>query len=421
MSNTQDTDERPVYEIPAHNLPMLQAKLDEMNRRAVKLGCEPTVLKIVGEFDVERKREGTGIKYTVHYLKVEVAGQTPKLNGWQLMAAIEMQPSGENLVRCVPGKTVPESYRTTDTHCDHCHTERFRKEVFVLNHDDGRWAQVGRSCIADFLGHVSVENICGRAAWDLDLAEELGEASDESYSGRGETVVAITEFVAATAICIRRLGWLSRTKAAKMGEFGPPSTSGVAWQICTSNDSHTKRLIDESSLFVEKRDIELAEESLAWGRSHPTTGVADYLYNLGVACRLDYVTWKTCGLVASVVAAYLREKERVGEMGLQAKKKPSEHVGVVGERQGFAAVTVKSLRSFESPFGVKTLCRFETTEGDTLVWWCSGNCDWLEEDKVLDITGTVKKHGEYKGWLQTELSRVAAGLPKAKKAKKAVK
>jgi len=156
MSNTQTTDERPVYEIPAHNLPTLQSKLDEMNRRAAKLGCEPTVLKIVGEFDVERKREGTGIKYSVKYLRVEVAGQTPKLNGWQLMAAIERQESGENLVRCVPGKTVPESYRNTDTHCDHCNTIRFRKEVFVLQHDDGRWAQVGRPCIADFLGHVSV-------------------------------------------------------------------------------------------------------------------------------------------------------------------------------------------------------------------------------------------------------------------------
>ncbi len=418
MSNTQTTDERSVYEIPAHNLPMLQSKLDEMNRRAVKLGCEPTVLKVVGEFDVERKREGTGIKYTVHYLKVEVAGQTPKLNGWQLMAAIERQESGENLVRCVPGKTVPESYRKTDTHCDHCHTERYRKEVFILQHDDGRWAQVGRSCIADFLGHVSVENICGRAAWDLDLAEELGDAGDESYGGRGETVVSITEFVAATAICVRRLGWLSRTKAQELGEFGPPSTSFVAWQICTTNDSNTKRLIEESSLFVEKRDIELAEESLAWGRSHGTEGVADYIYNLGVACRLDYVTWKTCGLVASVIAAYLREKERIGEMNLKAKRKPSAHVGVVGERQGFAGVTVESLKYIESDYGVKTLCRFETAECDTLIWWCSGDSDWLKEGETLDITGTIKKHAEYRGWLQTELSRVAAGLPKAKTPRK---
>ncbi len=421
-TNDTTTEDRPIYEIPATNLSALQAKLDEMNRRAVKLGCEPTTLKIVEEFEVERRREHTRIKYMVKYYKVEVVGQSPKLNGWKLLACIERQPSGENLVRTVPGETVPESYRTTDTHCDHCHTARFRKEVFILKHDDGRHAQVGRSCIADFLGHVSVENICGRAAWEFSLAEEMSEAGDESYGSRVETTVEMMEFVSATAICVRRLGWLSRTKAAEMDTGygqGPMSTSGIAWTICTSHDRNTLEMIEESSLFAEERDMEIAAEAIAWARGLGTTGVGDYIYNLGVAVRLDVVTWKTSGIVASVIAAYLREKERVGELGMKAKRKPSEHVGVVGERQGFAAVTVKSLKYIESQFGVKTLCKFETTEGNTLIWWCSGNSEWLKEGETLDITGTVKKHNDYKGWLQTELSRVAAGLPKPKKVKKA--
>jgi len=421
-TNDTTTEDRPIYEIPATNLSALQAKLDEMNRRAVKLGCEPTTLKIVEEFEVERRREHTRIKYMVKYYKVEVVGQSPKLNDWKLLACIERQPSGENLVRTVPGETVPESYRTTDTHCDHCHTARFRKEVFILKHDDGRHAQVGRSCIADFLGHVSVENICGRAAWEFSLAEEMSEAGDESYGSRVETTVEMMEFVSATAICVRRLGWLSRTKAAEMDTGygqGPMSTSGIAWTICTSHDRNTLEMIEESSLFAEERDMEIAAEAIAWARGLGTTGVGDYIYNLGVAVRLDVVTWKTSGIVASVIAAYLREKERVGELGMKAKRKPSEHVGVVGERQGFAAVTVKSLKYIESQFGVKTLCKFETTEGNTLIWWCSGNSEWLKEGETLDITGTVKKHNDYKGWLQTELSRVAAGLPKPKKVKKA--
>ncbi len=418
MSNndtTTDNDTDNVYEIPAHNLPALQSKLDEMNRRAVKLGCEPITLNIIGEFEVTRKREFTGVKYKVRMVKIVVVGQTPKLNGWQLMAAIERQESGENLVRCVPGKTVPESYRKTDTHCDHCHTVRYRKEVFVLTHDDGRWAQVGRSCIADFLGHHSVENICGRAAWDMDLADELGSAEDEGYGGsRGETLVSMLEFVAATAICVRRLGWLSKTKAAEMGEGGPMPTSSVAWRICTSNDRYTKDFVDQEKLFVEDRDMELAGEAIAWGQSHGTEGVSDYLYNLGVACRLEFVNYKTSGIVASVIAAYLREKE---QLVAKAKKAPSKHVGTVGDRQGFTGVTVESLKYIESDYGVKTLCRFKTADGDTLIWWAS-NSEWLKEGETVDFTGTIKKHTEYKGWLQTELSRVAAGLPKAKTPRK---
>jgi hypothetical protein len=104
-------------------------------------------------------------------------------------------------------------------------------------------------------------------------------------------------------------------------------------------------------------------------------------------------------------------------MGLKAKK-VSAHVGVVGERQGFAALTVKSLKYIESQFGVKTLCKFEDEAGNVLIWWCSGNSEWLKEGEVVDITGTVKKHNDFKGWLQTELSRVAEGLPKAKAPRK---
>ena len=277
-TNDTTTEDRPIYEIPATNLPALQAKLNEMNRRAVKLGCEPTTLKIVEEFEVERRREHTRIKYMVKYYKVEVVGQSPKLNGWKLLACIERQPSGENLVRTVPGETVPESYRTTDTHCDHCHTARFRKEVFILKHDDGRHAQVGRSCIADFLGHVSVENICGRAAWEFSLAEEMSEAGDESYGSRVETTVEMMEFVSATAICVRRLGWLSRTKAAEMDTGygqGPMSTSGIAWTICTSHDRNTLEMIEESSLFAEERDMEIAAEAIAWGSNSAKSSSID--------------------------------------------------------------------------------------------------------------------------------------------------
>ena len=76
------------------------------------------------------------------------------------------------------------------------------------------------------------------------------------------------------------------------------------------------------------------------------------------------------------------------------------------------------MKYIESQFGVKTLCKFEDEAGNVLIWWCSGNSEWLKEGEVVDITGTVKKHNDFKGWLQTELLRVAEGLPKAKAPRK---
>lgn len=408
------------YHVPAHNWEMLQAKIGEMNRRAARLGCEPITLRIVDEYEVERKRERSKIKCKVRYFRVEATGQTPKLKGWRLMAAVEKQETGENILRCVPGVTLPESFRTTDAHCDHCKSDRRRKEVFILQHDDGRYAQVGRQCIADFLGRQSVEHICGMAEWDFNLSKELDEAGDEDYCGhRGETVVNMTEYVTAAAICVRRLGWISRSKAAEWGgdEGGPQASSDSAWDICTRHDHIVAEWIVKNELYPEERDEKLAAEAIAWARALPTQGVPEYIYNLGVACRMECVRLKTRGLVASVISAYLREQDRIAELGYEAKKE-RKHVGTVGERTGFAQVTVVRLKYFEGNFGVKTLCKFETAEGNWLVWWASGNTDWLNEGDVVDITATIKKHSEYKDKPQTELSRVAQGLPKPKKAKK---
>jgi hypothetical protein len=160
----------------------------------------------------------------------------------------------------------------------------------------------------------------------------------------------------------------------------------------------------------------LAKDALAWGSALPQDE-ADYLFNLGVACRLGFVKQQTTGIVASLIAAYQRHLDREEELNMrraEEAKKVRTHLGVVGERSGFPQVTIKSIRSFDSDFGVRTLIRFETAEGSILIWWASGDTEWGEGD-TLDITGTVKKHDDYKGTPQTVLSRVAKGLPKVKK------
>lgn len=324
----------------------------------------------------------------------------------------------DNLVSCVPGKTVPESYRTTDTHCDHCQTDRNRKEIFVLAHDDGRFCQVGRSCIADFLGHVSVDNLIARAEWLMALTNEIRE-SNEWGGGRGEITRNTEHFVQTVTICIRRLGWMSRKMAEEraLEMRCPQTTASLAWQVLTDKSRATAELVAEADLHVEERDEVLAVKALEWARG--LAGDNDYIYNLGAACRCEYVTYKTIGIVASVIAAYNKHVERLQEF--ERTKKVRSLVGVVGERQGFAGLTVKKLLYVEGNYGTKTLCRFEDANGNVLVWWASSNTDWLTEGETIDITATVKKHGDYKGTPQTELQRVAKGLPAAKKPRKTKK
>jgi hypothetical protein len=58
-------------------------------------------------------------------------------------------------------------------------------------------------------------------------------------------------------------------------------------------------------------------------------------------------------------------------------------------------------------------------EGRVIIWWASGEAEWVKEGETYEITGTIKEHGEYNGRKQTVLQRVAQGLPKPKKGKKA--
>jgi hypothetical protein len=378
--------------IPSFNLPHLQDAIEAMNRRCRKLG-QSEIRLTTGATIFEERRHETGVKYKIEMVNVDVVGESPVLDGWKLVGVIE-RIEEENMVRCVPGETVPSDYRLADNHCDHCKTSRMRKEVFVLRHIDGRHVQVGRQCIADFLGHVSVESMIARAEWEISAVSEVRDACDENY-GHVERTIPLGLFVATTAIVIRRLGWVSR-KMAEDATRETLTTAHLVWQVLTSNDKFTKELVESNQLYVESRDEELAERATVWAASLPTDE-GDYLYNLGVACRCASVTYRTRGTVASVIAAY----NRVLDSG---KKTPCVHVGTVGKREEFA-VTVKKLSYFDSQYGVKTLVRFDAA-GNVLIWWASGNTDWLHEGDELKIVGTVAKHDDYKGTPQTVLKRV---------------
>ena len=147
------------YKIPACNMHYLQQKVDKLNKRANKLNLSPMSI-VRHEEVVEEKTDHLGLSFKYISYMVSIDGESPVLNGWKLVARLTPQDNGEILVKSVPGEDCPTKYREADPlHCDHCLTRRKRKDVFILNHEDGRFVQVGRNCIADFLGNVSPDAI----------------------------------------------------------------------------------------------------------------------------------------------------------------------------------------------------------------------------------------------------------------------
>jgi hypothetical protein len=96
-----------------------------------------------------------------------------------------------------------------------------------------------------------------------------------------------------------------------------------------------------------------------------------------------------------------REREKKADEG-----KDSNFVGSLKERLKNIKVEVTYKRNIESDFGVSTLYAFKDDLGNIYKTFYSGYSWELEVGDVVLMTGTVKKHDEFKGVKQTMLNRV---------------
>ena len=130
----------PIYRVPEQNLEALTARIAKLNKRAAKLKMEPLVLSQIGEEFITRTKwievefgPNKKVEYQIRIFLVTVTGKCPRVNGWAMAATIAHDEAG-NILRTVPGfeTTLPVIYRTAGTICDHCSTNRIRKDTYVL-------------------------------------------------------------------------------------------------------------------------------------------------------------------------------------------------------------------------------------------------------------------------------------------------
>jgi hypothetical protein len=200
-----------VFIIPQPNLGTFQAKLEKLQKKAVKLGCHLPTYTILQETTKELE-DGTALllhHITLSFPSVMVAG-------YQFLATLEHTEEG-NVVRCVKGCEIPTHYRTANSDCDHCHTIRRRNDTFVLQHTESqKYLQVGRNCLADFLGW-DAERYAAMAELSYDVSE-LGEASESLGSyGSGGGFDYLERYLGYVAECITLKGWRSRSTAQEYG------------------------------------------------------------------------------------------------------------------------------------------------------------------------------------------------------------
>lgn len=396
------------YWIDTDALFRLKQQLDRIARKADKLGVG-TVDYVVGSptaRDIEFL-DDSGTRRSVKRIMypVTLTGSVPQLEGWEFIATLQHlyddQNNVVNVLRVVPGVEIPEHYRHADaTNCDHCCTRRKRNDTYVVRDTQtGVYKQVGRNCLKDFIRGADPHTIASKLEAIFSAMAVLADTEEGSRGGGGQgtsNAFSMIEFLSMTAAIIREFGWLSRGRA---NETGAQATADTVLARLGANPRATVKYI-----LPNEADIKLAEQAreyISENLSRPD--VSDYEHNLYVSLAVNYVTSRTAGIVASAIPFYQREMSKIAE-----RSRPqtiSEWVGVEGERQDFY-VTPTAMFTTEGFYGTTFIWKFVTREGNVLTWFTSSGQDLEIDTKEYRITGTVKKHDEYKGVKQTILTRV---------------
>lgn len=354
----------------------------------------------------------------------------PHYAGWTFLATLQ-HLDGENIVRAIPGCVVhddcrslpelakaciggdlPTVYRERGPVCDHCNLARKRHDTYVLRHDSGKYAQVGSTCIADFLGSDEAEKIAMKAelaalAGAVALSGEAGEGRSGASSETG-----LGSYLAIVSFCVRRFGWTSRTAARENSRL--QATADVALTLLYSADAR------ESHGYVsETADTDRAEASTAWAEALTDEDLAassgDYLHNLRAVARTGLVSHRTAGIAASMVTAYDRAMGRIAQQAERAARPKSDtYVGTLDTRIAFGPgkVTKKIVKLSDETVRLDYVnayvFKFLTNEGACLVVWknsVDNDLTMADVGKRYAVVGTVKKHEDYRGEKQTTLSR----------------
>jgi hypothetical protein len=395
-------NETKTFTIRTELLNKVTAVIDRLNRRASKLGVEPIAFSRTPSALREIKNQITGKGVWHEVTEITLSLNVPKLADWSFVCTIQ-HAEGGNLLLTVPGtaKLDLSAYRTCAPTCCHCNLERNRADTYVVLHDvTGAFKQVGKNCLASFTGFgKSPEQAAAMAEWlsavvfFIDDPAGDNEEREGGYGGGSAQGVSLNTFLAYVVAVSKVHGFRTR-KQAEAQMTSSTKDDAIYNMEPPKNVSVSKLIRPDDS------DREFALSARTWAKYLETK--SDFDHNLKVIASADGVLYRNLGIAAYIVEAY---RKHLGMTAERAARPASLHFGVEKERLRGLRLTYRGNYSFDSQYGTTFIHRFVTENGSDAIWK-TGSMAPCTEGETIAVDATVKKHGDYKGRLQTELSRV---------------
>lgn len=279
------------YTIPTYKKDKLVKRLEKFNRKAVKFHALPIIYTVSNPYDKEFskwqydfiKDTDVEIKYFVNVVDVDIDTESFKpLKGYEFLASIEHTENGNIIINKIPGKEIPHRYRDSGHFCDHCKTNRFRKNTYIVfNEEKNDFVQVGSTCIKDYLG-IDVALIAQR----FEFLQELEGISKSDHDSKYiEPRFDLKVFLATCLNIMTFDGYVSGKKAWETQGF-KNATGKTACNVIRGPlgkvDKDTRKWFEERANFTEEHLIE-TDEVITYVKTLPTD--LDYYNNLNTIIK----------------------------------------------------------------------------------------------------------------------------------------
>lgn len=394
------------YFIPESAIDSLETKLATIRRKCAKYGCEFSYSRIGETFKKVEIQDEAGMRtaVTIKAIEVEVSGTAIAESGWELAGKIEHLETG-NLIHSFGDVVIPDRYRSASPRCEHCNSDRHRKETYVLYHaKNNAWKQVGSSCLKDFTGYVSAEMAAAVASvyalFDQISEDRIHIASSPKYFD--------TESVICYAIeCVKHWGYHKSEEGNDATRERVRDLMHRHMKLPASIDAvmFDPMSITNLQIFKDMRSRLLALDAND-----------DYTNNLQVFLKAEDIPENGLGILVSAVPYYNNLIAREAEQRKLAEASNSKFIGDIGQRLTVDIATVKLLNIYDGYYGSTWRYQIIDAQGNVFMWDASNSIwdtfrvkDSLNGDVVeglpLQLVGTVKKHDEFRGIKQTWLTR----------------
>ena len=383
--------------------------LDKLNRIVKSLAKKTSVVYEVHEDDtklesaqvfVQDEYTGAVVMRNFNYVVVGVDLEINyKVGNYELVAELEHTGSGNIIRKINENYNVPVWYRDVNCKCDHCKTNRYRKNTFLLvdktkDYDD--YKQVGSNCLNEYTG-IDAESIAEKlsrigpilrlALGECDeMSDDFKEFLKESYR-QYETVEEMSNLFYQILL---KNGY-SRDRENPFSEL--------------NNYQYDKNLEPKVKELLDVINTDWYEEE------------NDYCYNVSVVLKLEYVEYKHWRILLSYLWSAMRylEKQKIRE--LERAGLTQSYLGEVGQRIEFEVKDLKLLYTKWTNYsyqGEETYVYRILTTSNNVIIWSTGNPLTKKDSPdrfecygkpFTKIKATIKNLEEYKGEKQTVVTR----------------